>query len=205
MEVSSKPSLTDIDVQRGKHLSRSLKDNHEGPELFDDAESNMNPNFNSSDLDFPDKLEHIKGPLEELRRNTNPKELIPDHLMMSALNIYIENAMLIAKKNNMIDVSSWDDLSEDDDFSFAKRDRELLETSLSALNHVKNRKQRSNYSQSSFSNLEDPAMKHERDKGLLDLAERGELFDINLDNIYKSVGSTQVANFEKLYGVKRSH
>lgn len=163
----------------------------------------MNDNFNKAELEFPDSLDTISDDLEELRRNTDPDELIPDSLMQSALNVYIENAMILAKKNNMIDVGNWDDL-EDSVNEDRRRDRELLETSLTKINQMtKNAKREKLLEQTQSPGiLGDDEMKVERDRGLLDLAERGKLFDIKMDNVYKSVGELQVKNFERFYGVK---
>ena len=123
--------------------------------------------------------------------------------MQSALNVYIENAMVIAKKNNMIDVGNWDDL-EDSIQEHRRRDRELLETSLNKIDRMtKNSKSEQILEDTQSPGiLGDEDMKVQRDRGLLDLAEHGKLFDIQMDNVYKSVGETQVKNFERFYGVK---
>jgi len=202
--VKSDTKITEKDFKRARRLSRSFLDmGDDKPELFDDAESNMNNQFNKAELDFPDDLDTISDDLEELRKNTDPDTIISDELMQSALNIYIENAMDLAKKNNMVDVGNWDDL-EDTISEHRRRDRELLETSLNKINLMtKNARTEQLLEQAQSSNiLGDQDMKVERDKGLLDLAEHGKLFDIKMDNVYKSVGELQVKNFERFYGVK---
>ena len=162
----------------------------------------MDVNFNKAELDFPDVLDDINDSLKELRKNTNSDTLIQDNLMQSALNIYIENAMILAKKNDMIDVGNWDDLEDSFD-DHRLRDRELLETSLSKINQLsKNARSEQILGRSQGNSFGDDQMKIERDKGILDLAERGKLFNINMDNVYKSVGEVQVKNFERYYGVK---
>lgn len=202
--MSSDTTITEKDFKRARRLERTFKDNGEqGPELFDDAESNMNASFNKSELEFPDDLDTIDDDLKELRKNTDPDTLINDSLMQSALNIYIENAMSLAKKNNMIDVGNWDDLGDIVN-EHRRRDRELLETNLNKIdmiNHNARKEERLGRAQTSGV-LSDDNMKFERDQGLLQLAERGQLFDIKMDNVYKSVGDVQVKNFEKYYGVK---
>lgn len=202
--MTSDTTVTEKDFKRARRLARSFKDKGEdGPELFDDAESNMNVNFNKSELEFPDDLDSIDDDLKELRKNTDPDTLINDSLMQSALNIYIENAMSLAKKNNMIDVGNWDDLG-DVVGEHQRRDRELLETSLNKLDMLNHNAQREQKLQRTQTRgvLGDDEMKVERDQGLLQLAERGQLFDIKMDNVYRSVGDLQVKNFEKFYGVK---
>ena len=202
--MKSDTKITEKDFKRARRLSRSFLDmGDDKPELFDDAESNMNNQFNKAELDFPDDLDAISDDLEELRKNTDPDTIISDELMQSALNIYIENAMDLAKKNNMVDVGNWDDL-EDTISEHRRRDRELLETSLNKINLMtKNARTEQLLEQAQSSNiLGDQDMKVERDKGLLDLAEHGKLFDIKMDNVYKSVGELQVKNFERFYGVK---
>lgn len=202
--MKSDTKITEKDFKRARRLSRSFLDmGDDKPELFDDAESNMNNQFNKAELDFPDDLDVIGDDLEELRKNTDPDTIISDELMQSALNIYIENAMDLAKKNNMVDVGNWDDL-EDTISEHRRRDRELLETSLNKINLMtKNARSEQLLEQTQNSNiLGDQDMKVERDKGLLDLAEHGKLFDIKMDNVYKSVGELQVKNFERFYGVK---
>ena len=202
--MKSDTKITEKDFKRARRLSRSFLDmGDDKPELFDDAESNMNNQFNKAELDFPDDLDTISDDLEELRKNTDPDTIISDELMQSALNIYIENAMDLAKKNNMVDVGNWDDL-EDTISEHRRRDRELLETSLNKINLMtKNARTEQLLEQAQSSNiLGDQDMKVERDKGLLDLAEHGKLFDIKMDNVYKSVGELQVKNFERFYGVK---
>ena len=201
--MTTNTAITDKDFKRARRLSRSFKSTgDEGPELFDDAESNMNPNFNKSELEFPDDLDIIDDDLKDLRKNTDSDALIKDELMQSALNIYIENAMILAKKNNMIDVGNWDDLG--DGVNEHRRDRELLETRLGRIDNM-NRNARSEQKLEMVQNrgvLGDDNMKFERDQGLLQLAERGKLFDIKMDSVYNSVGDLQVKNFEKFYGVK---
>ena len=201
--MTSSPTVTEKDFQRARRLSRSFNDKgDQGPELFDDAESNMDVNFNKAELDFPDILDDIDDNLKELRKNTDSDTLIQDNLMQSALNIYIENAMILAKKNDMIDVGNWDDLEESDDHH-GRRDRELLETSLSKINQLsKNARSEQVLEGQQRGGFENDQMKIERDKGILDLAERGKLFNIDMDSVYKSVGETQVKNFERYYGVK---
>lgn len=165
----------------------------------------MDVNFNKAELDFPDILDDIDDSLKELRKNTDSDALIEDNLMQSALNIYIENAMVLAKKNNMITIGDWDDLEDSfDEHHRQRRDRELLENNLSKINQLnKNAKSENILEQSQQENfLGDQGMKMARDKGLLQLAEKGKLFDIDMNNVYKSVGDLQVKNFERYYGVK---
>ena len=182
-------------------MARNLRSDKEGPELFDDAESNMNEAFNQPEIDFPDSIKSIKKAIDELRKHEDNDNLVPAALKMSATNVYIENAMLIAKKNNMIDVSSFSDLTDEEGLDHrSRRARELLETNLSDINRI-GRNRDSDRMNSRFT--DDLDMKVSRDEGLLSLAEQGKLFDIKIDNIYKSVGPTQVKNFAKMYGVKQ--
>lgn len=202
--MESRPDISEKQFQKARRLYRSFNEmGDNGPELFDDAESNMNMDFNKAELDFPDNLDGIDEDLKELRKNTDTDNIISESLMQSALNIYIENAMILAKKNNMVDVGNWDDLGESFDDIEGRRDRELLETNLTKLNKLGKESQSSDFENRHARDiLNDDSMKVERDKGLLELAEQGKLFDIKMDNVYKSVGKLQVKNFERYYGVK---
>lgn len=204
---------TDLDISRGMRLARNLREEHihekDAPELFDNAESNMDMNFNKNDIDFPDTLETIQESLEDLRRNQDDEQpLINDQIKISALNTYIENAMIIAKKNNMLELSNWDEMSDLSNMthsSHERRERELLETSLSKLNRIKRdngARRRYGMARPEIVN-QGPGQDYMKSEGLLELAKKGELFDINIGDIYKQVGKKQVQNFARLYGVHR--
>ena len=124
--------------------------------------------------------------LDELRKNRK-KDLIPDELVSSALNVYIENALEVSKHNNLIDVSKWEVNDSSDHHS--NEERRLIDQKL-------NKKvDDGSLSENGILN------KEEKDKELLNLAENGDLFHIDLNNVYESVGKTQVENFGKMYGV----
>ena len=126
--------------------------------------------------------------LDELRKNRN-KDLIPEELVSSALNVYIENAMEASKKNNLIDVSKWDIVDSSGDHH-SNEERRLIDQKLNR-----------NVDDGSSSGNGVVLNKEEKDKELLNLAENGDLFHIDLNNVYESVGETQVENFGKMYGV----
>ena len=131
-------------------------------------------------------MENIGADLDQLRKN-QPKDLIPDQLISSALNVYIENALTVSKKNNLIDVSGWDILD----------DGGIHELSSGEERRLLDQKNKTRDQDKGFS-----IDKQDRDKGLLNLAENNKLFNIDLDSVYASVGETQVKNFAKLYGAR---
>lgn len=203
--MTTRHSPTNNDLERSLRLARNLQDMSQNsePELFDDAESNMDMNFNKRDLDFPSDLECITHELEELRRWQEDDPIIADQLKIAALNTYIENAMILAKRNNLLELADWEEMS--DLSHHERRDRELLETSLAELNRIK-MGQNLRGSMGGNNNvipISSPGMDYEKNRGLLELAKKGELFDIKIDNIYKQVGSKQVENFARIYGVHR--
>lgn len=202
--MSEKPQITEREFQKARRLYRSFNEtDNQGPELFDDAESNTNMEFNKSELEFPDDLDIIKKDLKEIRKNTDDDKIISDNLMQSALNIYIENAMIIAKKNNMLEIGNWDDLEDPFDNHRRRRERELMLAG-GFVHKTDNNQQNQNseLGQPIIQDSGNDGMKMARNKGLLELAEHGKLFDIKIDNVYKSVGDLQVKNFEKYYGIK---
>ena len=159
-------------------------------------------------------MQNIDSDLKELRQNTDQKTLIPSHLQISALNIYIENALLMEKKNNMIDIRGWEDnesenknvqhdeLNDGSPIQHQTQERHLRDDpstglDINKLEHHSMFGNESSQMEGNYSNA-----KSFRNQELLDLAKKGKLFDINLDNIYNSVGKTQVSNFAKLYGVQ---
>lgn len=115
--------------------------------------------------------------------------LIPDDLVSSALNVYIENALEISKHNSMFDVSKWE--KNDDVNHESNEERRLIDIKL-------NKK----VDDGSISNNRSSMSSKEKDKELIDLAEKGQLFHIDLNNVYESVGKTQVENFGRIYGMK---
>lgn len=197
--MSEKPEVTDREFQKARRLYRSFNEMEgKGPELFDDAESNMNMDFNQAELDFPDELDVINDDLKELRKNTDSDQIITDSLMQSALNVYIENAMVIARKNNQLEIGNWDDLEDPFDEHGRRRERALLQ--VKGLGQGPKKQEKGDPLDSPLSLGGDSKML--RDEGLLELAESGKLFDIKMDNVYKSVGDLQVKNFQKYYGIK---
>jgi hypothetical protein len=202
--VSEKPQVTEKEFQKARRLYRSFNESdNQGPELFDSAESNTNMEFNKAELEFPDDLDIIKDDLKEIRKNTDDDKIISDNLMQSALNIYIENAMIIAKKNNMLEIGNWDDLEDPFDNHRTRRERELLQAGgLIPSGEGKQRHPNDDLDTPIIQDSGNEGLKMARSKGLLELAEHGKLFDIKMDNVYKSVGDLQVKNFEKYYGIK---
>ena len=191
------------DLERGKRIARSLMSASVGPELFNDAESNSNPDFNKEDLTFPNNMDVVITDLQQLRENQNNKEIIPDSLKIAALNVYIRNAAEIAKRSggvnlNDFDVNNMEDLEENYNPSNEERrltlENEKYIYNRDSLDFEPNLRQRNP--------VKETYTPENKNEGLLALAEQGKLFDINIDNIYKSVGETQVKNFSRMYGVK---
>jgi hypothetical protein len=182
--IGDKGVYNSDDLQK---IERKLSDgeNELQEDFFDSAETNQDINIYPDLIGFEDNLENIGTDLDELRKN-QPKDLIPESMIASALNIYIENALEVSKKNNMIDVSGWDILDDGGLNEFhSGEERRLLD-----------QKNKQKITKRNDFSIE----KQDRDKGLLSLAENNELFHIDLNNIYESVGETQVKNFAKLYG-----
>lgn len=158
-------------------------------DFFDDAETNQDVNIYPDIIGFEDTLEHIGADLDELRKNRT-RPIIPDELVASAINIYIENALILVKNDNLIDVSQWDSVGDQDiDFKPAGEERRLMQKA-----SLRNKGKEMKRIGGDFDDKED------REKGLLELAQHGQLFHINMKDIYKSVGKTQVRNFRKIYG-----
>jgi hypothetical protein len=162
-------------------------------DFFDDAETNQDIMIHPDIIGFEDHLENIGTDLDELRKNRN-KPLIADELVSSAINIYIENALEYVKDNNMFDLTNSSSVSNHDiSFKPAGEERRLMQK------HIKGQDSPQMQSDSGYY-----AGKEERQEGLAELAENGNLFNIDLDSVYKSVGKRQVENFAKIYGTRSS-
>ena len=171
-------------------IERQLKEGEEDLKetFFDDAETNQDINIYPDIIGFEDKLENIGTDLDELRKNQN-KPLIPDELIASAINVYIENALEISKHENLLDVSGWDSLDTGSNLHSSNEERRLMDQKIKT--------RRVNRKKDDYGFY--PG-KEDREKGLVSLAESGNLFHIDLNKVYKSVGETQVKNFGKMYG-----
>lgn len=168
-----------------QNIERQLSDGEDDlkADFFDNAETNQDIQLYPDVIGFEDDLGSIGTDLDELRKNRN-HDLIPGDLISSALNVYIENALTVSKKQNLIDVSGWA-TPEENHFE----------------DHVSNEERRL-LDQKDLHGKNGSANKQDREKGLLSLAESNRLFHIDLDQVYEGVGQTQLDNFAKLYGAK---
>ena len=176
-----------------RHLTLSNAD------FFDEAETNLTgKTARVNDITFPDNLDSIKEHLKELRLHTIEEDIILPKLKMSALNVYIENALQLSKRMNLVDMRSIDriDTPLNGEQHSSQEERQLkLQGSL------KNIGIRFDYGKNKLVKPQSISGKLVREQGLLDLAKEGQLFKIDLDSVYDSVGSTQVSNFQKIYGI----
>ena len=176
-----------------RHLTLSNAD------FFDEAETNLTgKTARVNDITFPDNLDSIKEHLKELRLHTIEEDIILPKLKMSALNVYIENALQLSKRMNLVDMRSIDriDTPLNGEQHSSQEERQLkLQGSL------KNIGIRFDYGKKELVKPQSISGKLVREQGLLDLAKEGQLFKIDLDSVYDSVGSTQVSNFQKIYGI----
>ena len=189
-----------------KAIERQLRDTDIEEDLFDQAETNQGITFSNNFIGYQDDLNFIEKDLQELRKNTNEKDLIPDDFIRSALNVYIEHALIETKNNNLIDVRGFNTLNEDYDDQVTNAsshlERRLRDQSMGE--HSKSYSGVSNgisLDQGLYGSDEN----NMRNKELLDLAHQGKLFNIDMDNVYSSVGKTQVKNFERMYAVNQKH
>lgn len=174
-------------------IERKLSDGEDElkADFFDDAETNQDIQLYPDVIGFEDELAHIGADLDELRKNRT-HDLIPDSLISSALNVYIENALTISKKQSLIDVSGWETPEEPQSADHLSNEERRLSQRTKSAGKSKAWRGGENMLGS----------KEGREKGLLSLAESNRLFDINLDQVYESVGPRQLDNFAKLYGTK---
>ena len=165
-------------------------------DYFDEAETNQDIKLNQSELDFPEKMKDVASELAELRANPEHEELIPEHLIHAAVNQYIDNALQLNDNTNIVSVHgslNFNGVNEEHESPEERRLKDKI------YNISKNDDEYKNFG---FADKKISNQNTVRNQGIANLLEKGNLFDINLDDVYKSVGKTQIKNFEKMYSNK---
>jgi hypothetical protein len=126
--------------------------------------------------------------------------LIPEHLKHAAVNQYINNAFRMNGNSTIVSVKGSLDLSHGSDEEEDHLDQEDSHEERKLLQEMY--KHTSQNIAKSHSEVYPEYRDNTKNEGLLNMLENGNLFNINMDDVYRSVGKTQVKNFSRLYGNK---